>query len=240
MKPILFSTDMVRAILDGRKIMTRRMLGEKEWLDEEWGLDREPYLKNGAWVYDKQTAVDDSRTYELKPRYQPGDVLWVRETFCPNYFDDGSPAYKADYDRAKISDVVPEPKWRPSIHMPREAARLFLRVTGVQVDRLQEITNEDATREGIMFTDFGMNTDRGLASLDGGITFHPIKPEQYNGFHAGDATHPDQCFGSARSAFACLWDKLNFKRGFGWGENPWVWAISFEQISREEAEKEAT
>ena len=83
-----------------------------------------------------------------------------------------------------------------------------------------------------MFTDFGMDTNRGQASLDGGITFHPIKPVQHPGFHAGDATRPSQCHESARFAFADLWEKLNGKHGYGWSTNPWVGAISFEQVDK--------
>lgn len=98
MKPILFNIEMVRAIMEGRKTVTRRA---------------------------------------VKLPYHPGDILWVRETWngdwCDHYI------YKADGGSAKAAGYAAEPKWRPSIHMPREAARLFLRVTDVRVERLQDI-----------------------------------------------------------------------------------------------------
>ncbi len=98
MEPILFNIEMVRAIMEGRKTVTRRA---------------------------------------VKLPYHPGDILWVRETWngdwCDHYI------YKADGGSAKAAGYAAEPKWRPSIHMPREAARLFLRVTDVRVERLQDI-----------------------------------------------------------------------------------------------------
>lgn len=145
-KPILFNGEMVRAILDGRKTVTRRVLGEKQWLDKKWGLDREPYAKGNKWFYDEQTKVDESQTHELKSRHQSGDFLYVRETFNSDWCD--HTIYKADGGSAKEAGYSAEPKWHPSIHMPKEAARIFLRVTGVKVERLQDITEEQAKAEG--------------------------------------------------------------------------------------------
>nr|WP_288830380.1 hypothetical protein [uncultured Clostridium sp.] len=144
-KPILFNTDMVRAILDGRKNVTRRILAEKEVLDKNWWLDREPYLHNGKWYYDEQTAVDDSRTCELKPKYKSGDILYVRETWSKNEYGTGFPwLYKAS---PEYNDFEPD-RWHPSIHMPKEAARTWLNVTNVRVERLQDITGDQAVMEG--------------------------------------------------------------------------------------------
>ena len=83
--PILFNTEMVKSILDNRKSCTRRILAPKEELEKKWGLDREPYLHNGKWYYEEQTSVDDSRIIELKPKYQAGDILYVRETWCDRW-----------------------------------------------------------------------------------------------------------------------------------------------------------
>lgn len=148
-KPILFNTDMVRAILDGRKTVTRRILAEKDMLDKKWGLDREPYLHKGKWYYDEQTAVDDSRTNELTPKYHPGDILYVRETWNYNPLNEyGNETeryiYKATYD-----GHAGEVGWRPSIHMPKEAARIWLKVTNVRVERLRDITTDQAEAEGV-------------------------------------------------------------------------------------------
>lgn len=152
-KPILFNTLMVQAILDGRKTQTRRVVKPK-YSDSVFEIfkgvlcETEPptppiKLENGM------TQHKVRRFVECEPRYQPGDILWVRESFCPNYFDDYSPAYKADYDKTKIGDVVPEAKWKPSIHMPRAAARIFLRVTDVRAERVQDISGRDALSEGV-------------------------------------------------------------------------------------------
>lgn len=138
MKPILFNTEMVRAILDGRKTVTRRVVkpqpkGQLVPLPDESGW---PGYFGEA---------DTPRV--MRPPHFIGDILYVREAWCnantaenPCYF------YKADGDRPHdLDDLTP---WRPSIHMPKEAARLFLRVKAVRVERVQEITYDGAVREG--------------------------------------------------------------------------------------------
>lgn len=134
-RPILFSAAMVRAILDGKKTQTRRIVKgvALEWLDDA-GFD--PHF----------VAKDN----DLCPYGKVGDRLWVRETFCPNYFDepDFTTAYKADYTN-DIADVVQEPKWKPSIHMPRKLSRINLEITDIRVERLQDITDADAQAEGV-------------------------------------------------------------------------------------------
>lgn len=135
MKPILFNTEMVRAILDDRKSVTRRVVkpGHLRVLDSQ-------YHKEHPEVPDKTL-----REKLCLPPYQPGDTLWVRETWCDAPDDD--PQYRdflylADYDGTPT-------KWRPSIHMPREAARLFLRVKEVSVEKLREISALSAMDEGV-------------------------------------------------------------------------------------------
>lgn len=140
-KPILFNTEMVRAILDGRKTVTRRIC-------KPLTLN---YPKN---AYQNETPVRWLGRWKHKPRYQPGDILYVRETWNKltdwhdEYPDDDSDMavtyYRADYQ----DDMASQAKWHPSIHMPKEAARIFLRVTDVRVERLQDITEEQARREG--------------------------------------------------------------------------------------------
>jgi hypothetical protein len=126
-RSIIFSTPMVRAILDGRKTQTRRIIKNPERLNGFMLAGEEP-----AWC----------------PYGGPGDLLYVREGFCPNYFDDYSPAYKADFTET-TKEFVPEPKWKPSIHMPKSAARIWLKVEKVSADKLQEITEADAEKEGM-------------------------------------------------------------------------------------------
>lgn len=219
-KPIIFSTEMVRAILEGRKTQTRRVCKEIVLCDFEWGLDREPYIGNyrtftkvakekrewvtleNVWLYNIQTKVDDYKTYLLKPKYQPGDVLWVREAWCknenPNSPNYGGYEYYADYEGAHCQILI---KWRSPIHMPRKVARIFLKVKNIRVERLQAITEQDAVAEGFVST----------AKTAG---------DDYTGLFA-------------RDQFAEYWDKLHAKRGYSWDQNPWVWVIEFEKVEPE-------
>ena len=133
MKPILFNTEMVKAILDGRKTVTRRVI--KSQLSDDDIIYKNQF---GKWYI----SPDDDcyGETEIKPPYLPGDILYVRETWCQtakNIF-----WYRAD---SKVQNLL----WRPSIHMPKEAARIFLRVKDLRVERLQEITDKDAKREGV-------------------------------------------------------------------------------------------
>lgn len=124
MKPILFNTEMTRAILDGRKTQTRRVMKHPKGLADVFG-----------------------HMNECKQPFMKGDILYVREAWAanPNLWEEAKYIYRADNHPADET----EQKWRPSIHMPREAARLFLRVTDVRVERLQDMTDDDVRREGI-------------------------------------------------------------------------------------------
>lgn len=143
MKPILFNTDMVRAILEGRKTVTRRVVKPQP--------EGQPVLMGKDSCWPGYFAIRGTAKV-IPPPYRPGDILWVRETW--SRLETGPYLYKADNEKP-LSYLG----WRPSIHMPREAARIFLRVTGVRVDRLQELTLKDAAMEGMdlqgpMFTKF--------------------------------------------------------------------------------------
>lgn len=235
MKPIIFSTEMVRAILDGRKTQTRRVIkvtNPNEWEGINNCRDSECGASVPCYLYRPEATEGRGIHY---PRYDVGDNLWVRETFCeipyeyeripiggghitlPKY------AYRAD------SKIDYTGIWRPSIHMPREAARLFLLVKAVRVERLQDINEEDAIAEGAVYTDFGVYTPTWKASLDGGETWHPARSQQHDGWHMQQVERPDQCYSSARLSFAGFWDKLYARRGHGWDTNPWVEVITFEQ-----------
>lgn len=122
MKPILFNTEMVRAILDGRKTVTRRVVKPQP------KAALYPMPDSMCWPGCFANNEED-RIY--RPPYQPGDILWVRETFAKSMA--GTFMYLADYTAIMVE------RWQPSIHMPREAARIFLRVTGVRAERLQDI-----------------------------------------------------------------------------------------------------
>jgi hypothetical protein len=141
-KPILFSTPMVQAILEGRKTMTRRIfknpmkryIGYRSRVDELYDDSREP--------------LSEHEFYALYSPYSQNDVLWVRETWGIGIQLTGGIIYKADYkqNNAPLADGE---KWRPSIHLPHDAARLFLKVEAVRVERLQDITTADAINEGM-------------------------------------------------------------------------------------------
>ncbi len=198
--PILFSTPMVQAILDGRKTQTRRVIKIDD-APENW-------RKSIAG-----TSIVRTSPYDAKlSRYAPGDILWVRETWadnipgCPNGI-----TYRADHIDPKGDGPANPIKWKPSIHMPKEAARIWLEVTDVRVERLQEITWKDVEAEGL----------------------RPINnPLIYE--------DKETTFSIYQNDFINLWndiayknDKTRFKTECGkytWGENPWVWVIEFRRI----------
>lgn len=187
--PIIFSGPMVRAILDGRKEQTRRVIKYGEAAAPHGDFWR-PYSSDSRWFwetnFDKGPNSIHPRQGMLCPYGVPGDRLWVREAF--GYYADGSFFYKAD-------GTEPNTKHHPSIHMPRKASRINLEITSVRVERLKDISEADAIAEGA-----------------------PQEITQY-GLTIKYASH--------REAFMELWDKLNYKRGFGWEMNPYVWRIEF-------------
>lgn len=139
-KPILFNTEMVRAILDGRKDATRRIVKGFISDDAVWGYTA--FTPKG-YISCRGTFADGYGEKFFKLPCEPGDILYVRETWkkAPNGY-----YYYEDWQRNDIADVT---KWKPSIHMPKEAARIWLKVTDVRVERLQEITSEQICREGV-------------------------------------------------------------------------------------------
>ena len=154
MKPIIFSTEMVKAILDGRKTQTRRIIKPQPM------LKLYPNFENKSWHWkdchwlEGGIGFPTSGIEDYSP-YKPGDILWVRETWCEVPYEtkciksgDGflcvpKKAYKAD-SKIDFTGI-----WKSPIHIPKEAARIFLRVVGVEVERLQDISEEDAIAEGV-------------------------------------------------------------------------------------------
>lgn len=204
-RPILFSGPMVRAILDGRKTQTRRLMKYPP-------RHNFPEGAVGAWCWStgRSSSFGVSSEAEMracKPGWCEyggrGDRLWVRETFCPmgstrpaGYWTDpkwrGRECfYAADNDRPTWAG-----KWKPSIFMPRALSRITLRVESVRVERLQEISEEDAGAEGV-----------DMSALPEGASLR-------------------RALGSNRNAFRILWDSINRKRA-PWESNPWVWVVSF-------------
>lgn len=145
MKPILFNTKMTLATLENRKTQTRRLVSPTPPADAR--LVMTPDKRNG-WDESRELpglGPDDRRVYY--PRYYPGDILYVREAFMQKETVDHKPTYLYRVNPA-FENVSFGSPWRPSIHMPKEAARIFLRVTDVRVERLQEITDKGARAEG--------------------------------------------------------------------------------------------
>jgi hypothetical protein len=142
MKPIIFSTPMVQAILDGKKTQTRRVIKDKD-ITNNFDID----VDGSAYAY-INPATGDSCPPTAIAKYQVGDILWVRETWGKD--ENGEYVYRTNYGTTEDDSFPPSMfKWKPSIHMPREAARIFLKVTNVRVERVQDITAHDAIREGM-------------------------------------------------------------------------------------------
>ena len=233
-KPILFNTRMVQAILDGRKTQTRRLIKRKyensvlEMKTDKYGTRLIEIMKDEEGVtfgkHEDGTTWRKIRPYiEPQPAYKRGDILYVRETWAISrrillYVSPVTGArhwsacsgdnpkryiYRAGY--TYIDDPGPV-KWHPSIHMPKEAARIWLRVTEVRCERLKEITDSDAVHEG----------------------FEP-DPDIRGVFMCS----VDCIRGTPRGKFALLWNDTIPKDSleeYGWMGNPWVWVYTFERI----------
>lgn len=199
MKSIIFGTQMVQAILDGKKTQTRRVITSH--------TGNCPKMYSISYIFTEPLGAMYVGGI-IRPRYQVGDVLWVRETWQHAYdFDgddqaiegtgrylyaatDSSPFGMWVRDDGSHTETMP---WRPSVHMPREAARIFLRVKNVRAERVEDISRADAIEEG-----FENEGDWG-----------------------------------AESYFWWAWDELYAKRDYGVDANPWVWVIEFERCEAE-------
>lgn len=133
-KPILFNTEMVKAIIAGNKTQTRRVIKPQP-----------DYINGRAGGRDIGDPIYKGK--KVKYRYEIGKTLWVRETFNDNWCD--KILYKADGGSAIEAGYKSEPKWKPSIYMPRKVARLFLKVTDIRIERVQDISEHDARAEGV-------------------------------------------------------------------------------------------
>ena len=218
-KPIIFSPPMVKAILEGQKTQTRRIIKTPPCQIFTYG-------DSVSVTKPRKFKDEDARFYPYSP-YSVGDILWVREKFCnvnapefePDYY------YFADTLLPCCEDYDPsEWTWKPSIHMPRAAARIFLKIKSISVGQVQEITEADAKAEGVekfnqcktLYEDRVRNR---VIACGGGA--YPIVDcvdcEKYKNT-------------SFKNGFMFLWETLNAKRGFSWKSNPWVWVIEFRRI----------
>lgn len=235
-KPILFNTDMVRAILSGEKTQTRRLV-KPNYKDDEYCLRIVTVPHTGEKYLEK---LDEDESPFSNPRfvfstYEIRDILWVRETWSttdkcglyPNWpIDRIHYMYKAD---DPTCDAAKEARWYPSIHMPKEAVRIFLRVKEVRVERLQEMTEDDVSAEG---------ADRFIQCPNEHVTYDP------------DGTLEDMCWNtdcckvceyitkSCGELFGeFVWNRTINKADlpkYGWDANPLVWVIEFERCEKPE------
>lgn len=220
-KPILFSGPMIRAILDGRKTQTRRVVKdqgrfanyEEYFVDDCFMITFNGYHGGGD---EKCTRAMLAENY--CPFGVPGDRLWVRETWqyavqqycsCPqpsepspcDAWAEGTGCYSNRCGVVFQASGDKAPAWRPSIHMPRWASRITLEVTDVRVERLQDISREDALAEGV---------DDGFSGQ----------------YFPGYIDMP-----APVANFRRLWDSINGKRaGCSWADNPWVWVVAFQKL----------
>lgn len=229
-RPILFNGEMVRAILEDRKTVTRRVIKVQPDTTEQLLRERGAWVEgltlsqhiNGAW----QSGFIDVDC----PHGQPGDRLWVREAFAYGLCTPSTMAYRATHKPSDLDEGWDDPiKWTPSIHMPRWACRILLEITAVRVERLQDINDEQAEAEGCFFTDYGQRCFHGGRGVrDASECEYPnSKHQQRDGWMWGKTTSHEQCLGSARWAFANLWEKT----GGEWDANPWVWCIEFKRVT---------
>lgn len=200
-KPILFNTDMVRAILDGRKTVTRRVIKNLDIYENNGMIAL--YEKNEDDAFSISPIEDAKKVMLHYSRYQPGDILYVRETWCNANNAGFEPDYYYFADTYICEDYIEsEWKWRPSIHMPKEAARIFLRVTDVRVERLKDMTLDNFLAEGVV-----------------------LRPEAFN--------DPENAYWQARKIFSGIWDSTIPKKDldkYGFEANPWELMYGFERV----------
>jgi len=204
-KPILFSTSMVQAVLEERKTQTRRVVRRKDYDSEIHAkkytcFDCETERKDLYKFHDNEPGHNHIKWgVGVRAKYAVGDVLYVRETWSRGYVGgEWGYVYKADGTEPYHTE-----KWKPSIHMPKAAARLFIRVKNVRVERLQDISLEDIENEGF-YCDPEYSDPNGISR---------------HAYPMGMRIH-----------FSKFWDYLNAKRGYDWKSNPWVWVYEFEKV----------
>lgn len=231
--PILFSTMMVQANMEDRKTNTRRLRGLEEInkYPDEWHYERFGGLAIGPHSGIEHRFYNGTgKVSTIKCPYgKSGDLLYVRESFqwMEGYIGAGYYVFKADFSFQSGEWVKETPKkfhdqevvrsWRPSIHMPKEAARIWLQVTDIRVERLKDISEEDAIAEGVIGYE------------------HEVLGWRFKDYYA-DAKgygHPDHDYpevASAVASFHSLWNKINGPESCE--ANPWVWVVSYKILSK--------
>ena len=218
-KPIIFNSNMVAAIMDGRKTQTRRVMKKQPVLDNNiWWYGDEPFIGDDVMIdHLFQNVVYGNGGSPYGSVYADGtaDRMWVRENFQAQSLagkwwsevprDDREWQNWAWTNPVRPAYEATPPRWLPSIHMPKNACRIYLDITDVRVERVQDMSKADAIAEGIdqlSVEQAGSNWEL----PDGSWTREPLV------------------------AFASLWDSINAKRGFSWESNPFVWVVEFKQF----------
>lgn len=230
---IIFNAEMVRAVLEGRKTQTRRAIKHQPFIDGDfWKMD------HAGWGRGLQLAPHGAKAELYLANHCPfgaiGDRLWVRETWMPDAPRDGTWGdvefygckglplsmipkrfrkpehciHRATWDGSEMVG------WTSSIHMPRWASRITLEITGVRVERLQDISESDAVAEGIE-----------------PLPLEPDMPQFYHEYFPIGIKNGLRCNMSAASSFSGLWEAIYGKES--WQANPWVWVIEFKRVECE-------
>lgn len=200
-RPILFSGPMVRALLNGRKTQTRRVVKPQPAYPDSYNGERNEFTEGYlSWFF--RGATQASQIWKCP--YAPGDRFWVRETHANLALPGYEPVvvYRADGEMV----LPPGVKWTPSIHMPRWVSRLTLEVTGVRVERVQDISGEDAKAEGVTSPRCGCEVCSRSSLM----------------CPADASSHIEE--------FRTLWQSINDRPWMCWDENPWVWVVSFKLV----------
>ena len=209
--PILFSTPMVQAILEGRKTMTRRV------------------FKDNPRLASDLSKIDLKKWFEDYPDYimsfcsygQPGDKLWVRETWCNINKPGLEPEYVFKTETLDAEDYDPsEWKWKPSIHMPKGAARIWLEIVSIRVERLQDISEADALAEGVLL----LETEEDVRVWGKGGWGEEQTIKTYENYLKNSTADCN----TAKESFETLWYEINGVDS--WFTNPWIWVIEFKRI----------
>ena len=208
--PILFSTPMVQAILEGRKTMTRRISKHQYWSFSEL-------------IDVNNNGITQKTDRSVSCKYgSVGDKLWVRETWCNLNKPGIDPEYVFKTETLDAEDYDPsEWKWKPSIHMPKAAARIWLEIVSIRVEHLQDISEADAIAEGVLLLETEEDVQVwGKAGWGVAQTLNHYKNYLKNA---------DFSIHYAKDSFTTLWYEINGIQS--WLDNPWVWVIEFKRIN---------
>ena len=241
-KPILFNTEMVRAILNGRKTVTRRIIKPQPEMQlcyismGSHNVGKWTYPSENTWRWWGEewklpaSISDEEKTRLWSPPCRGDDILWVRETWAmhgnPNAGRPMHYCYRADMQDPQYFENGFFAEWRPSIHMPKEAARLFLKVKNVNVERLQDITMKQLDQEGSV-------PSCRMCHFNEQISEHGMKCSK--GIEKAADCKLENMFPD--TGFRGLWDRTIPKKElslYGWDANPFVWRIEFERCNKPE------